>query len=55
VKPAECTSKQDRKDQDARPEDKDVPGLAQFEVPDPAHKQIADGKVEEAPKDIDGR
>jgi len=24
----------------ARPEDKDVPGAAQFEVPDPAHKQI---------------
>ncbi len=55
VEPAECTSEQDRKDQDARPEDKDVPGFAQFEVPDPAHKQIADSKVEEAPQDIDRR
>ena len=45
-------SEQERKDQDARPEDKDVPGLAQFEAPDPAHQQIADGKVEEAPENI---
>ena len=48
-------SEQDRKDQNARSEDKDVPGLAQFEVPDPAHKQIADSKVEQAPQDIDRR
>jgi len=32
-----------------------VPGLAQLEVPDLAHKQIADSKVEEAPQDIDCR
>ncbi len=55
VEPAEGTSEQDRKDQDARPEDKDVLGLAQFEVPYSAHKQIADSKVEEAPQDIDRR
>ena len=55
VEPAERTGGPGRKDQDARPEDKDVPGLAQFEVPDPAHKQIADSKVEEAPQDIDRR
>ena len=55
MEPAECMSEQERKDQDARPEDKDVPGLAQFEAPDPAHQQIADGKVEEAPQDIDRR
>ena len=48
-------SEQDRKDQNARPEDKDVPGLVQVEVPDPAHQQIADSKVEEAPQDIDRR
>lgn len=48
-------SGQDRNDQDARPEDKDVSGLAQFEVPDPAHQQIADSQVEEAPQDIDRR
>src|ERR1017187_5093453 len=49
VEPAECVGEQDRNDQYARPEDKDVPGLAQFEGPDPAHKQIADSKVAEAP------
>src|SRR5208283_1985275 len=55
MEPAECTSEHNRKDQNARPEDKDVPGLAQFEVPDPAHKQIADSKVEDAPHDVDRR
>jgi hypothetical protein len=53
MEPAECTSEQDRKDKDARPEDKNMSSLAQFEVPDPAHKQIADSKIEEAPQDID--
>ena len=48
-------SKQDRHDQDASPEEKNVQGLAQLEVSDPTHKQIADSKIEEAPQDIDGR
>ena len=30
-------------------------GLSQLEVPDPAHKQIADSKIEEAPQYIDRR
>jgi hypothetical protein len=29
--------------------------LAQFEVPNPAHQQIADSKVEEPPQNIDRR
>ena len=48
-------SQQERHDQDARPKDKNVQGLAQLEVADPAHKQIADSKIEEAPQDIDRR
>ena len=41
VEPSERAGKHERHAQDARPKDKDVPGTAQFEVPDPAHKQIA--------------
>ena len=49
VEPSECTGKHERHDQDARPEDKHVPSLAQIEAADTADKQVADGKVEEAP------
>ena len=48
-------SEQHRHDQDARSKDKDVPGLAQIEVPGPAHQKVADRKVEETPQDIDHR
>lgn len=45
----------ERHNQHGRPKDEDVPVLAQFETPDPAHKEIAGGKVEKAPKDVDRR
>ena len=48
-------SEQDRKDQDAPPEDKDVPGLAQFEAPNVAYQQITYGEIEEAPQHIHRR
>ena len=55
MEPSETVGEHERHDQDARPEDQHVPSLAQIETADTADKQVADGKVEESPKDIDHR
>jgi hypothetical protein len=55
VEPSESVREHERHDQDARPEDEHVPGVAQTEVADTTDEQVADGKVEEAPEDIDRR
>jgi hypothetical protein len=44
-----------RHDQDARPEGDDVRGLAQIKAADTTDEQIADGKIKEAPCDVDRR
>jgi len=49
VEPTETVSKNERHDQDARPQDDPVQGLAQIEVADTTDEQVANGKVEEAP------
>jgi hypothetical protein len=41
--------KHERYDQDARPEDEHVLGLTQIKAAHTTYKQVADGKVEEAP------
>ena len=55
MEPTECTGSQDGHDRDARAEDEHVARLAQIEGPDAANEQVADGKVEEAPQDVDRR
>ncbi len=55
VKPPEIVGTIQRHDQDARPEGDDVRGLAQIEAADTTDEQIADGKIKEAPYDIDRR
>lgn len=55
VETPEGVGQHERHDQDARAEDEHVPVLAQIEAADTAHKQVADGKVEEAPQGIDHR
>jgi len=49
VEPSECVGEHERHDQDARPEDEHVLGLAQIEAADTADEHVADCKVEEAP------
>jgi hypothetical protein len=41
--------KHERHDQDARPKDERVLGLAQIKAAHTTDKQVADGKVEESP------
>ena len=48
-------SEHQRKEQEARTCDNDLPGVAKLELPDPAQEQIGNGKIEEAPKDVDRR
>src|ERR1019366_10801289 len=55
VEPSECAGKHYRHDQDARPEDEHVLGLAQIETADTADEQVADSQIEKAPQDIDRR
>jgi hypothetical protein len=43
---SEYMSEHQRKEKEARPYDKYVPGIAQLEFPDPTQKQIANNKVE---------
>ena len=45
----------ERDDEDARPEDERVLGLAQIKGAHTTDKEVADGKVEDAPQDIDCR
>jgi hypothetical protein len=45
----------ERHDKHARPENKNVPGLAQIEAADATDKQIADDEIKETPRDIDYR
>jgi hypothetical protein len=49
VEPCERVGKHERHDEDARPEDERVLGLAQIKAAHTTDKQVADGKVEEAP------
>ena len=46
-------SEHQRHDQDARPEDNHVLGLAQIEAADSTDEQVGYDKIEEAPQDID--
>ena len=46
---SECVGKQQRHDQNARPEDEHVLGFAQIKATDTTDEQVADGEVEEAP------
>jgi hypothetical protein len=55
VNPSECAGEHQRHDQDARSEDEHVLRLAQVEVADATDELMANGKVEEAPQDIDHR
>jgi len=48
VEPCERVGKHERHDEDARPEDERVLGLAQIKAAHTTDKQVADGKVEEA-------
>ena len=49
VEPCEGVGIHERHDEDARPEDERVLGLAQIKAAHTTEKQVADGKVEEAP------
>jgi hypothetical protein len=49
VESCKRVGKHDRHDQDARPEDERVRGLTQIKGAHTTYKQVADGKVEEAP------
>jgi len=49
MEPSECTGKHQGHDQNARPEDEHVLGVAQIEAANMTDEQVADGKVEEAP------
>ena len=49
VEPCERVGIHERHDEDARPEDERVLGLAQIKAAHTTDKQVADGKVEEAP------
>ena len=49
VEPCERVGKHERHDEDSRPEDERVLGLAQIKAAHSTEKQVADGKVEEAP------
>ena len=46
---SERVGKHDRHDEDARPEDEHMLGLAQIKAAHTADEQVADGKVEQAP------
>jgi hypothetical protein len=46
VEPCERLGKHERHDEDARPEDERVLGLAQIKAAHTTDKQVADGKVE---------
>ena len=49
MEPSERAGKHERHDEDARPEDEHVLGLAQIKAAHTTDQQVADGKVEEAP------
>ena len=49
MEPCERVGIQERHDDDARPEDERVLGLAQIEAAHTTDKQVGDGKVEQAP------
>ena len=49
MEPCERVGKHERHDEYARPEDERVLGLAQIKAAHTTDKQVADGKVEEAP------
>ncbi|MGA7289183.1 MAG: hypothetical protein WBX02_13865 [Terriglobales bacterium] len=49
VEPSERVGKHERHDEDAGPEDERMLGFAQIKAANTTDKQIADGKVEEAP------
>ena len=55
VEASECAGKHQRHDQDAGSEREHVRVLAQVEAADATDEQVGDGKVEQAPKDIDRR
>jgi hypothetical protein len=55
VEPPEPVGEIQRHDQYTRAQDKHVLGLAEIETADTADEQVADGKVEKAPQDIDCR
>jgi ABC-type nickel/cobalt efflux system permease component RcnA len=55
VETSEDMGEHERHDQDACAEDEHVGGLAQIEAADAADEQVADGEIEEAPRDIDRR
>jgi hypothetical protein len=52
VEAAKGAREHDRKEEDPRPEHKDVAGPAQLEISDPAHEEIAYREVEEPPENI---
>ena len=55
IKAAEGAGQHQRHDQHARRKREHVPSLAEFEAPNPAHEQISDGKIEEAPQHVHRR
>ena len=55
MEPPESVGEHHRLEQDAGSEDEHMRCLAQIEFADPADQQVPDGKVEEAPQDIDPR
>ena len=55
VEASECAGQHERHEQNARAENKYMPGVAQVEAADTADEQVGDGKVEKAPQHIDRR
>jgi len=49
VEPCERVGKHERHDEDARPEDEHVLGLAQIKAARTTDQQVGDGKVEKTP------
>ena len=50
---SKCTSKHQRHEQDAGSEGEHVRGFAKLEAADATDEQLCDGKVEQAPEDVD--
>jgi len=53
VERSKSVGEHERHDQNARPEDERVSGVAQIEIADSTDEHIGHDKIEEAPKDID--
>jgi len=53
VEAPECMGKHERHEQDAGSEREHVSGFAQIEIADATDEQVGDGKVEQAPENID--